>query len=443
MFGVLVLDDGAVLHAFSGDASLDGDWAPHVYDREARAAIEPEADRLVKSLDARLPSLAEHDAAVARLAVERDALREQHRLRRAARHAGARNDDESRADKRERRDFEARAEAELAAFAPLVRRRAAVERLRRIVSREAMRRIHDTYVLENALGERVRLRELFESGEPPWGAAECAAVKLLQHAIRLKKTPVALAEVWWGPPPAGGGRVAGAFYPACKPKCGPVLPFLLRGLDVAPRRAFRSSPRPFTTLHEDASLVVVAKPEGLLSVPGKEETDSVLTRLRERHPGAMLVHRLDLDTSGVLLAARDFETYRALQARWHAVEKRYIAWLDGDVRGEHGTLSLPLRVDLEQRPRQLVDFVHGRHAVTDWRVLSRKNGRTRVAFFPRTGRTHQLRVHAAHRDGLGCPIVGDRLYGAEAGRLMLHAEALTFTHPASGARVTFEVAAPF
>lgn len=235
----------------------------------------------------------------------------------------------------------------------------------------------------------------------------------------------------------------GAFYPACRNKCGPVLPFLFRGLDVAPRRPFRSRPAPFDVLHEDAHVAVLAKPEGLLSVPGKEESDSVLKRLRDQYPNAMLVHRLDLDTSGVLLAALDFDTYRQLQAQWRGVEKRYVAWLDGEVRGDRGTVTLPMRVDLEQRPRQVVDLRHGRHAVTDWEVLERKGGRTRVAFFPRTGRTHQLRVHAAHRDGLAAPIVGDRLYGSEGERLMLHAEALTFTHPATAERLTFRAPAPF
>jgi tRNA pseudouridine32 synthase/23S rRNA pseudouridine746 synthase len=155
--------------------------------------------------------------------------------------------------------------------------------------------------------------------------------------------------------------------------------------------------------------------------------------------GASLVHRLDLDTSGVLLAALDAGSHRALQKQFLArtVRKRYVAWLEGEVNGEGGTLCLPLRVDLEQRPRQMVCFEHGKKAVTEWRVLERRGGRTRVELHPHTGRTHQLRVHAAHPRGLGAPIVGDRLYGSEGERLMLHAEALTFTHPATAERLTF------
>jgi tRNA pseudouridine32 synthase / 23S rRNA pseudouridine746 synthase len=205
-----------------------------------------------------------------------------------------------------------------------------------------------------------------------------------------------------------------------------------------------------SVLFEDAWLVVIDKPSGLLSVPGKDEavTDSVLVRLRARYPratGPLLVHRLDLDTSGLLVAALDPRTHAAVQRQFlhRDVHKRYVAWVQGPVQGEEGTIDLPLRVDLNDRPRQIHDPVHGKAAVTRWRVLERTGTRTRVAFFPLTGRTHQLRVHAAHPLGLGAPIVGDRLYGHEDARLMLHAEALEFTHPETGGRVHFERRAPF
>lgn len=453
MFGVLLVEGGSVLRAFSGDARLEG-FVPHVYDAAVRAQVEPQADAVVKRLGEQLSVLRhqDRDAVLAEVAREREALRELHAGRRQERQrSGLAPDDPkraelSRADKRERRDFDNRAEQRLAVFAPLERRRAAIERLRKIVSREAMRRIHDTYVLANFLGERAPMRSFFPDREPPWGAGECAAVKLLHHAATHGLKPVALAEFWWGPPPPAGGRVHGAFYPACRSKCGPLLPFIMRGLEVAPRRPWSSKPAAeLVTLHEDAHLVVVDKPVGLLSVPGKNETDSVLERLRARHPSARLVHRLDLDTSGVLVAALDEPAYHALQRQFieRSVEKRYVALLDGEVRGESGTVRLPLRVDLDQRPRQLVDFEHGRAAETGWQVLERREGRTRVAFSPRTGRTHQLRVHAAHADGLGAAIVGDRLYGKDGERLMLHAEALTFVHPATGERLTFRAPEPF
>ena len=193
-------------------------------------------------------------------------------------------------------------------------------------------------------------------------------------------------------------------------------------------------------MFEDRWLLVVEKPAGLLSVPGRNRQlrDSVLTRLQARHPdatGPMLVHRLDLDTSGLLLAAKDRETYVALQRQFarREIDKRYIAWLDGDVAGDAGVVDLALLVDVDDRPRQIHDPVHGKDAVTEWRVLERTGGRTRVELMPRTGRTHQLRVHAAHARGLDAPIMGDRLYGRSgADRLMLHAEGIGFTHPDNG-----------
>ncbi|MCP3102894.1 pseudouridine synthase [Myxococcus sp. K15C18031901] len=366
-------------------------------------------------------------------------------------------DQESRGDKAERRRLDAAHADERQRIHPrlarLERRLRALERLRHAVSRALMRRIHDTYEVPNARGARRLLRTLFTPGEPPSGAADCAAPKLLAHAYALGLRPVALAEFWWGAPPPAGGRVSGAFYPACRDKCGPLLPFMLEGLHVAPPRIFTPPPPPardLRVLFEDASLVIVDKPHGLLSVPGREASlsDSVLTRLRARHPratGPLLVHRLDLDTSGLLVAALDARTHAALQRQFEQrqVHKRYVAWLEGRVEAEHGRIDLPIRVDLDDRPRQIHDPVHGKPAVTEWRVLERRGARTRVAFFPHTGRTHQLRVHASHPLGLGAPIVGDRLYGREDERLMLHAESLTFEHPETGRPVTFECPAPF
>jgi tRNA pseudouridine32 synthase/23S rRNA pseudouridine746 synthase len=198
---------------------------------------------------------------------------------------------------------------------------------------------------------------------------------------------------------------------------------------------------------EDAWLIVIDKPCGLLSVPGRSGllADSAVTRLRARHPGATVVHRLDLDTSGLLVAAKDPATHAALQRAFarREVDKRYVAWLDGGVAADHGTVELALRVDLDDRPRQIHDPVHGKPAVTSWRVVERTATRTRVALAPHTGRTHQLRVHAAHPLGIGAPIVGDRLYGRAAPRLLLHAEAIRFTHPHTQRRVELVCPAPF
>jgi tRNA pseudouridine32 synthase / 23S rRNA pseudouridine746 synthase len=282
------------------------------------------------------------------------------------------------------------------------------------------------------------------------GEGECAAPRLLAQAYDLGLRPLALAEVWWGPTPATGGRHAGQLYPACRGRCGPLLGFMLGGLDVEPPPVFGAARIPDDeprAVFQDEWVIVVDKPVGLLSVPGRDAAllDSVRERLRARSPGLTVVHRLDLDTSGLLLAARDDETYVALQRQFaeRLVDKRYVAILDGEVTAEAGTIELPLRVDLDDRPRQIVDPVYGKPALTTWRVAGRDGARTRVHLVPHTGRTHQLRVHAAHPLGIGAPVLGDRLYGREAERLFLHAETLAFTHPRTGARVTLESPAPF
>jgi tRNA pseudouridine32 synthase/23S rRNA pseudouridine746 synthase len=399
---------------------------------------------------------------VARHAAELAALRARHRDHRARRQAArakatdaaARHalDQASRGDAAERRRLDAAQAGELAAasarLAALEDRRAALERLRASESRELMIQVHDSYAITSARGERRPLRALFAPGEPPGGAGDCAGPKLLGHAYRLGLVPLALAELWWGAPPSSGGRHAGQFYPSCRGKCGPILPFMLGGLPHDPAPVFGADPPDELAIaFEDRWIIVVDKPCGLLSVPGRGDGlgDSVVTRLRERHAAATVVHRLDLDTSGLLIAAKDPATHAALQRAFacREIDKRYAAWLDGAARADRGVVELALRVDLDDRPRQIVDPVHGKAAVTEWHVLERTAGRTRVALVPRTGRTHQLRVHAAHPLGIGAPIVGDRLYGRAAGRLALHAEAIAFRHPHTGRPVELVCAAPF
>jgi tRNA pseudouridine32 synthase/23S rRNA pseudouridine746 synthase len=218
-----------------------------------------------------------------------------------------------------------------------------------------------------------------------------------------------------------------------------------------PAAIAESEPR---VVFEDEFLVVVDKPSGLLSVPGRSGLlrDSVSTRLRARYPdasGQLVVHRLDLDTSGLMLAAKHTATFSALQRLFslREIRKRYVAWLDGEVSGNEGLIDFPMRMDIDDRPRHIHDPVHGKHAVTGWQVLERAGGRTKVAFTPHTGRTHQLRVHASNPLGLDAPIVGDRLYGRTAPehgeRLLLHAESLAFTHPETGAELILTSPVPF
>ena len=300
----------------------------------------------------------------------------------------------------------------------------------------------------NARGEERDLCNLFKDTvqkTPPAGAGECAAPKLLQYAYRNGWQPLAMAEFWWGDSPKNEIRRHGYYYPACKGKCGPILKHMLQGLHVEknPLETDMHRGTELEIMYEDEWLSVVNKPAGMLSVPGKSDIDSVYGRVRRMYPeetGPMGVHRLDMATSGLILIAKTKEVHQNLQAQFknRTVCKRYVAWLDGIVEKKEGHIELPLRPDPEDRPRQVVDAVHGKPAVTDYAVLHYDSGRTFISFIPKTGRTHQLRVHSAHPLGLNAPIVGDELYGRKADRLYLHAEYLGFIHPVSGVYMEIE-----
>lgn len=475
MFGALVVRDGeriGFLRGFSG--MVDGKWlvdgfVPPTFDLTARDAFwiagENEliaiADKMA-AIDLELAPLrdelarlqADHARDLSALKAKHAAAKERRdeirksdpsQADRLARESG-RETDEKRQLVRRHRQIE---QAVLDKILPLETQRNGLDDERAERSRGFLIRIHNTYSLPNAAGEERPLRDIFAPAEPPGGAGDCAAPKLLAYAYRHGLEPIALAEVWVGP--AMGGRRDGQFYPACRGKCGPILAHMLDGLDSDEAPQFGGGPidpaEP-RTLFEDQWLVVVDKPVGLLSVPGRGGAlrDSVLSRLRERYPeatGPIIVHRLDLDTSGVLLAAKDATTHKELQRLFavREVDKRYIAILDGNLAQDGGMIDLPLRVDLDDRPRQIVDPVYGKPAVTDWRVLARAGGRTRVAMWPKTGRAHQLRVHSLV--ALGVPIVGDRLYGRPDSRLMLHAEELAFVHPHTRQRLAITRPAPF
>ena len=305
----------------------------------------------------------------------------------------------------------------------------------------------------NAKGETKNLCAIFEETvqkTPPAGAGECAAPKLLQYAYLSELSPIAMAEFWWGESPKTEIRHHGYYYPSCRGKCEPILRHMLQGLNVepAPSERYSLSQNMPEILFEDQWLLVLHKPEGVLSVPGKSEEQSIYSLLRARYPeatGPLVVHRLDMATSGLLLAAKTQEVHRHLQAQFEnrSIKKRYIALLDGILPEEEGVIDLPICPDYLDRPRQMVNEELGKTAITRYRVMDRKNGQTRIAFFPLTGRTHQLRVHAAHPLGLNCPIVGDELYGRKAERLYLHAEYLEFIHPVSGQRMVIEKKAEF
>ena len=305
----------------------------------------------------------------------------------------------------------------------------------------------------NAKGETKNLCAIFEETvqkTPPAGAGECAAPKLLQYAYLSGLSPIAMAEFWWGESPKTEIRHHGYYYPSCRGKCEPILRHMLQGLNVepAPSERYSLSQNMPEILFEDQWLLVLHKTEGVLSVPGKSEEQSIYSLLRARYPeatGPLVVHRLDMATSGLLLAAKTQEVHRHLQAQFEnrSIKKRYIALLDGILPEEEGVIDLPICPDYLDRPRQMVNEELGKTAITRYQVMDRKNGQTRIAFFPLTGRTHQLRVHAAHPLGLNCPIVGDELYGRKAERLYLHAEYLEFIHPVSGQRMVIEKKAEF
>ena len=387
----------------------------------------------------------------------------------------------------------------------------ALKRERREGSDALQRWLFDQYVMLNAKGMRRTLIDIFARFNgtlPPAGAGDCCAPKLLQFAYAHNLRPVSLAEFWLGAPPPTEVRRHLQFYPPCRSKCYPILQFMLQGLDaplpgaeeVYPLREegvgttndekgslddkasigtneahadkaslddngfldaqghiYKKCGASLHIIYEDEQMAVVSKPSGMLSVPGKSCRLSVESIVREHYGIAadvpVIVHRLDMDTSGLLLIARTREAHKALQQQFldHTVSKSYLALLEGvpheDLTGEHvvwhsshtGTITLPLRPDLDDRPRQLVDFVHGKPAVTRFHLLKVIDGHQLIALTPVTGRTHQLRMHCAHHLGLNCPILGDPLYGNAiepsaniAQRLYLHAEQITFRHPSSG-----------
>lgn len=335
------------------------------------------------------------------------------------------------------------------------RRISALKSERKTRSAALQQKLFEQFGMLNYRGEVKNLCGIFGQTvhkTPPAGAGECAAPKLLQQAYLHGWKPIAMAEFWWGDSPKTEIRHHGHYYPACKGKCEPILQHMLQGLQVEENPMLKRMQVPSKNLeivYEDPWLSVINKPAGMLSVPGKEDAVSVYSLMREQYPeadGPLTVHRLDMATSGLMLIAKTKRVHQNLQAQFknRLVRKRYVALLEGVVPKDKGTVDLPLCLNPLDRPRQMVHTEHGKPAITDYQVLERLDGkRTRIAFYPRTGRTHQLRIHAAHPLGLHCPIIGDELYGEKADRLYLHAEYLEFTHPITGETVRITKEAEF
>ncbi len=320
-------------------------------------------------------------------------------------------------------------------------------------SSELQQQLFDNYKFLNILGEQKNIGELFSdtyTQKPPAAAGECAAPKLLQYAYNHGLQPITIAEFWWGQSPKSDIRVHGQYYPACRGKCGPILAHMLKGLEVAENPMLKNPAegKSIDIIYQDEYLVVINKPAEFLAVPGIHIKDSVAERMKLQFPnatGPLVVHRLDMSTSGLMLIALTSEVYIDLQKQFieRKIHKEYEALLEGNLSQDKGEIRLPLRLDIDDRPRQLVCFKHGKSAHTNWEVIERKDGRTRVLFQPRTGRTHQLLVHAAHSLGLNAPIVGDDLYGIMENRLHLHAAKIIFAHPVSKETMEIKLKASF
>ena len=483
MLGVLVAQDGqgrlGYLDAFSGNlaGSVNHDFfVPPVYDlldpqgefKQGEAqitAINHEVERLEHSPE--LLALLQREVAMRQKISDEiedfKALMARHKQerdqRRVAANLTASEQEEllnqSRFEKAELKRIRQRLDGELQEILDekdtFYRHITDMKAHRKAMSEALQERIFRLFIVNNARGETRDLVDVFKplGTLPPAGAGECCAPRLLNYAFNHELKPLCMAEFWWGASPVGEVRHHGHFYPACRSKCKPILEFMLQGLDVEENPL--GQPMQYDTLdvvYDDDSFTVLNKPSGMLTVPGKLLDDSLLSRYQAvftEAQGPVVVHRLDQETSGLVIFAKDKTSHKALQQQFeqHTIKKRYIALLEGQVTQDEGVIDLPLLPDVEDRPRQRVDYEHGKRAVTRYHVLERSDGLTRIALEPFTGRTHQLRVHCSHPQGLNCPIVGDRLYGNASSRLMLHAQSITLVHPVSGHSMTLECDPPF
>lgn len=298
---------------------------------------------------------------------------------------------------------------------------------------ESLKKVFNLYSFTRFDGKKITLNEIIYSHNgklPPAGTGDCCAPKLLSYSFENQFVPKSMDEVFFGNDTKN--KINGISYPPCDERCGYILPSIL-GLEI---------------IYRDDDIVVVNKQSGLLSVPGRgeEKKDSVEYRLRILFPECIMqpaVHRLDMETSGILVLALNKNAHRNLNQQFAEgkVQKKYIALLDGILHGKpEGHIELKFRLDVDNRPHQIYDEVYGKLGITDWKKIGVENGKTRVEFIPRTGRTHQLRLASSAPRGLGIPIAGDSLYGQckQGERLMLHAREITFMHPTNGKTMHFE-----
>ncbi|MCK7554968.1 pseudouridine synthase [Chitinophaga sedimenti] len=482
MFGVLVVQDAegklAYLSAFSGKLANSNDhprFVPPVFDMLEEDSFFLKKVEVINTINARVKEMTaapvyrqlilEHEQLSATAALEITALKEQLKTNKADRKAQrdalkglpgyalteAALIKQSLHDKRTLKGLTDKWQESLAETqVKLSQLEADIDALkneRKERSAALQQELFDQYIFLNKDGKGKSVGEIFADtplGKPPSAAGECAAPKLLQYAFTHGYTPITMAEFWWGSSPKSDIRKHQHFYPACTGKCKPILAHMLEGIpiDENPLLYLPAPVEPLEIVYEDECFVVVNKPSGLRSVPGVNIADSVYTRLRQVFGDTepLMIHRLDMDTSGLLVVAKTKPVHKHIQRQFlqRTVKKRYTALLSKVIEQPEGEINLPLRADLLNRPRQLVCFTSGKKSVTTWKVVDRYASSTRIHFWPHTGRTHQLRMHAAHEQGLDAPIIGDDLYGVAADRMYLHAAYLEFVHPKSKQRISFE-----
>lgn len=479
MFGVLVCQDEqqrvGFLAAYSGQIGGRSDWpwfVPAIFDYLQPEGYFKQEEARITEMNHRMATIeASDDMRALKRAVEqaktegeaevaayKTMMQEAKKRRNAARGTG-RDDElvrESQFQKAElhrlKLHWKERVAETETRLTPLLDEVNRLRQARRQHSDALQHWLFDQFVMMNKHGESRTLTDIFAHTPqrvPPAGAGECCAPKLLQYAFLHHLRPLVIAEFWQGRSPRMEIRHHGQYYTACRGKCKPILDWMIG--ESKPNHDHNRLHEPRVLFSDDA-LLVIDKPTGLLSVPGNTDAPSVESILRERYGDIFMVHRLDMDTSGLMVVPRTADAHHHLQRQFlfrqencstsRTIYKKYIALLDGIVYGE-GDICLPLRPDPLNRPRQVVDILHGKAAHTHYQVASHHDGRTLVVLIPHTGRTHQLRMHCAHHEGLNCPIIGDRLYGKPAQRLCLHAAELAFNHPITGKRLHFSSPAPF
>lgn len=488
MFGVLVVEtpDGntGYLAAYSGQIAGRSNWdgfVPAVFDYlqdggyfktcEAEITAINKQVRLMETSEERRRLLTHLDETIAKAASEEQAyktLMHESKARRDSERAAGGVTPEREAEMTRESQFQKaelrrmrRRNADTIAMAREACHRydtsiSLLKQKRRTMSDRLQEWLFHHFVMLNKDGDSRSLTDIFRtslSASPPAGAGECCEPRLLQYAFSHAMTPKCMAMFWIGASPEGEIRHEQTYYPACRSKCKPILEWML-GKDIVKDDTFitQHNGDNLTIIYQDSDIIVVDKPAGMLSVPGKNDAPSVLSLLqRKMEDNIFPVHRLDMDTSGLMVFVRNKKAQRNLQRQFetHSIVKRYIALLERKPDSEQGIISLPLSPDMADRPRQMVDYRHGKQALTHYRLCTSPStpmrrqfltvGDNLVELSPLTGRTHQLRVHCAHPDGLASPIVGDRLYGTtNHPRLCLHAEYLEFRHPTTGEIVIFK-----